>query len=282
MNNAFKHRRLLWPMAQFAFKQDSRFSYCLHIPEGFTEDPTRFRLLVAVHGTGRACMAYRDTFAPFAAASDYVLLAPLFPVGVMGDDNADGYKYMLEHGLRYDHLLLGMVAELEEMLEHSFGRFDLFGFSGGAHFAHRFYYLQPQRLRSVIVGAPGGVTLLDDTRDYWMGTRDWEARFAQQIDVTAMRDVHSMLLVGGDDTQEFTYPPALLQHAPDMALLGRNRIERNATLHRNWLDHDLPVQRQVVPGIAHAGLQMVPHATAFLSRLPREGTADVVEADGTV
>ena len=267
--NLPNNRRLLWPMAQFAAKTDTRFSYCFHLPSGFAEDPSRFRLLVAVHGTGRACMAYRDAFAPFADANDYVVLAPLFPIGVMGDDNADGYKYMLESGLRYDHLLLTMIAELEGLLDHQFGRFDLFGFSGGAHFAHRFYYLQPDHLRSVIVGAPGGVTLLDETRDYWMGTRDWRSRFEQSIDLAAMREVRSLLLVGGDDLQEFTYPPALLQHAPDMALLGRNRIERNATLHRNWLDHALPTQRLIVPGVAHAGLQMVPHAANFLNNQPQ-------------
>lgn len=270
MDSSYIHRRLIWPMAQFAYRGDTRFSYCMHIPAAFREDPTGYRLLVAVHGTGRSCMANRDAFASFADANRYVVLAPLFPIGVMGDDNADGYKYILEGKLRYDHLLLGMVREIEELLHHEFSRFDLYGFSGGGHFAHRFYYLQPQHLRSVAVGAPGGITLLDNSRDFWMGTRDWEARFGQAINLAAMREVPSLIVVGDQDIVEFTYPKALLHHAPDMALLGRNRIERSQTLHRNWVEHGLATEHLTVPGVGHVGVQVVPAVAAHLAARLRE------------
>ena len=45
-----------------------------------------------------------------------------------------------------------------------------FGFSGGAQFAHRFLYIHPGRLRAVSLGAPGLVTMLDETRAWWVGT----------------------------------------------------------------------------------------------------------------
>ena len=181
--------KLLWPDAQFAYRGDPRFSYCMHLPQELYEKREGARLLVAVHGTGRSCMAYRDALAAFADSNRYVILAPLFPVGVLGDDNADGYKYVAEGDVRYDRVLLGMVAQLESVLDHRFGRFSLFGFSGGGHFAHRFFYLQPRALRSVSVGAPGAMTLLDDTRDFWIGTRDFEARYGQPIDLDALRQV---------------------------------------------------------------------------------------------
>lgn len=261
----------MWPKAQFAYRGDPRFSYCLHLPQAALAEGGPVRLLVAVHGTGRNCMGYRDALAPFAEANGFVVLAPLFPVGVLGDDNADGYKYLAEGDIRYDRVLLGMVDEIGAMVGRDFGRFDLFGFSGGGHFAHRFYYLHPRRLSSVTVGAPGGVTLLDDSRDFWIGTRDFAERFGAAPDIAAMRKVRAQLLVGGDDTREFVYPPALAHHSADMESLGRNRIERNETLFRNWLAHDLPVSRSVLPGIAHEGLRTLPALQAFLLGQPLSG-----------
>lgn len=255
--------RLRFPKAQFAYPADPRLSYCMHLPPALAEGAEGFRLLVAMHGSARGAMAYRDAFADFANRNRYVVLAPLFPVGVLGDGNPDGYKYIAEGDIRYDEVLLGMVADLEQLLGVRFPIFDLFGFSGGAHFAHRFYYLHPERLSSVVVGAPGGVTLIDDSRDFWMGTRDVADRFGKAVDVAAMRRVRSLLLVGELDTQEFVYPPEFSSHVADMEALGRNRVERNATLHRNWLDHGLPVERVIVPGIAHEGLSAVPTVEAF-------------------
>lgn len=255
-----------WSRAQFAYRSDPRFSYCVHLPR--MEAGRSPRLLVAVHGTGRNAMAYRDALAPFAEAEGYVVLAPLFPVGVLGDFYPDGYKYVAEGKLRYDQILLGMVAELTELLGAAFDRFSLFGFSGGGHFAHRFFYLHPERLRSVSVGAPGGVTLLDDSRDFWIGTRDFAARFGAAPDLETMRTVAAQILIGSEDQAEFVYPPHVSHHAADMASLGRNRLERSATLLANWRDHGLMARRDVLPGVGHEGLKAVPAVEAFLRGLP--------------
>ncbi|WP_189338453.1 alpha/beta fold hydrolase [Sphingobium sp. SCG-1] len=264
--NIVKRGRAMWPKAQFAYRGDPRFSYCMHLPASAHSVGSKPRLLVAMHGSGRGCMAYRDALIPFAEANNVVVLAPLFPVGVLGDDNADGYKYIAEGELRYDHILLGMVDEISEIVGCPFDLFHLFGFSGGGHFAHRFYYLHPDRLASVTVGAPGGVTLLDNTRDFWIGTRDFAARFGTSPNLDAMRRVPSQLLVGAEDTQEFVYPPAVAHHAADMESLGKNRLQRNETLFRNWLDHGLPSERSVLPGIAHEGLRVIPAVEDFLAR----------------
>lgn len=267
MQSYHEDARLRWPRSMYASRVDARFHYCVHLPKALMEGKDGFRLLVAMHGSMRNAMAYRDALAPFAERNRYVVLAPLFPIDPFGTNEADGYKYLDEDGFRYDELLLALVAELEALLDMAFPKFDLFGFSGGAHFVHRFYYLHPERLSSVTVGSPGGITLLDDAHDFWVGTRDFSQRFGKEIDLEALRRVPSQLLVGGDDTVEFTYPPGYTHHVEGMEALGRNRIERNATLFRNWQDHGLPVQREVVPGVAHVGLNMVPKVEQFLESL---------------
>ncbi len=80
------------PTVVFACRKDPRFSYCMYVPPSYDADPAGHTLIVAMHGTGRTMTAYRDGFAPFARFNKCVVLAPLFPVGVLGDDYADGFQ----------------------------------------------------------------------------------------------------------------------------------------------------------------------------------------------
>ena len=254
-----------WPMAVFALRSEPRVSWCMHMPEGYWDDPAAFRLVVAVHGTGRGAQAYRDAFAAHAASNRWVVLAPLFPVGLFGDGCADGYKRLVEGELRYDRLLLAMVDELGEVLSTSFSTFDLFGFSGGGHFAHRFLYLHPDRLRAVCVGASGGITRIDPSRDWPLGTRNVPEVFGLKLDLDALRRVRVRLLVGGDDRMRLPIPPDLLAELGD---LTPDRVGLNGLLHHNLHSLGLQVDREIVPGVAHEGLKLVGNAAAFFSQTP--------------
>lgn len=46
------------------------------------------------------------------------------------------------------------------------------GFSGGGQFAHRFLYLQLERLHAVSTGAPGRITMLDENWKWPAGIKD--------------------------------------------------------------------------------------------------------------
>src|SRR5262245_12061060 len=85
--------------AVYALKADPRFSYCLCVPPGYRTAARAPSLVVVVHGSPRTFMAFRDRFEDFAEAETALVLCPLFPVGVNGDGNADGYKYLVEPGL---------------------------------------------------------------------------------------------------------------------------------------------------------------------------------------
>ena len=68
-----------------ALQADQRVSYCLYVPKSLRDekDPSTWRLIAAVHGTGRTATAYRDGFAALAERTRCIVLAPLFPVGLI-------------------------------------------------------------------------------------------------------------------------------------------------------------------------------------------------------
>ncbi len=256
------------PRAMFASRHDPRFSYCLAIPRSFREEPEGHRLVVVVHGSSRGAVAYRDALAAFAEREHCVVLAPLFPVGPLGDGNGEGYKFLVEADIRYDQVLLAMVEEVETTLDHKFGRFLLSGFSGGGQFAHRFFYLHPDKLLGVAIGAPGMITRIDPERDYWLGTRDWEARFGKPIDLTAMRAVPVLILVGEHDTKELTFGP-LTPSADDLRRVGRTRLERTELLQQDFQQFGVTVERHIVPAVGHEGLKMLSTVEQFFARVIR-------------
>ena len=251
----------------FACRNDARFSYCLYVPPGFAAARTAPELIVAMHGTGRSFVEYRNALAEFGRWHNCLVLAPLFPIGVRGDGNRDGFKYMAEDDIRYDRVLLDMVAEVGAKYGRRFDRFALFGFSGGGHFTHRFLMLHPDRLWAASIGAPGSVTLLDPTRDWWVGTRDVEARFGLRIDPAAIARVPVQMVVGAADleTWEITHREGGRHWMPGANDAGRTRPERLASLCRSFEAAGIQVRFDLVPGMAHDGLKAVETVKDFFA-----------------
>ena len=249
----------------FACRHETRLSYCLYVPQSFDAAPAEHALIVAVHGSVRTFTEFRDALGPFAEARRCVVLAPLFPVGVLGDDSGEGFKYLAEGDIRYDRALLHMVAEAGGRLGIVPDRFFLFGFSGGAQFANRFHLLHPGRLWGVSVAAPGSVTLLDPARDYWVGTRDLAARFGIAADAAALRAVPVQVVVGGADTEswEIHYAPGRAGYMEGVNDSGRTRIERSATLRDNLAAAGIAARLDVVPGAGHDWRPLLPSIEAF-------------------
>ena len=157
--------------ALIASRYDQRFSYCVYAPPGLDWTGARKApLLVVVHGSRRMAQQERDAFKDFADRFGIVVLAPLFPIGVGRPDNTEGYKLVRWDGIAYDRVLLAMLEEAAGVYPVDTTRFFIHGFSGGGQFAHRFLYLHPERCLAVSTGAPGNVTLLDESRPWWVGT----------------------------------------------------------------------------------------------------------------
>jgi hypothetical protein len=222
-------------------------------------------MVVVVHGSERRATAYRDAMVDFAEAQNCVVLAPLFPVGPFGDGHGDGYKYLLERDLRYDLALLDMVAETELRLGLRFERFGLFGFSGGGHFVHRFFYLHAGRLWALAIGAPGAVTLVDPSTDWWLGTRDMRVLFGREPDIAAMRRVPLQMVIGGKDTGRLGHDPASPSNRLAVLRLGDNRMARMNALKQNLESLGIAIEHVVVPGVAHDGLALIGEVQRFLA-----------------
>lgn len=254
--------------SMYACQVDQRFSYCLYVPESYEEEgATVYPLAVIVHGTNRPAQEYRDRFVDFGEREQCIVLAPLFPCGIIEPGELSNYKYIKFHDIRFDHILLAMVDEVAATYRLRADRFLLHGFSGGGHFAHRFFYLHPRRLLGVSIGAPGVVTLLDEERDWWVGVRDLEQQFGIALDLPGMRDAAVQMVIGGDDTEtwEITIEPHHKRWMPGAADAGRTRLDRMESLRASFERHDIAVRHDVVPGIGHNGYELLDPVKAFFS-----------------
>jgi poly(3-hydroxybutyrate) depolymerase len=254
-----------------ACRADPRFSYCLYVPAGYAEGPRRVSLLVALHDTLRNHQALRDALVGHAERVNAIVLAPLFPAGVTTPEDLDHYKYLRFGDTHFDEILLAMAADVAAKYGVDIARFGMFGFSGGAHFAHRFLYVHPSRLDALVVGSPGSVTLPSEQHPWWPGLKDFRARFGHAVDWEAVRKVPTLLLVGADDVN----PRGIVASAdhPNWVeganVAGANRVERLRTLYSQLARRLDDVRFEALPGVKHEIDPIVEAAIAFFESRAR-------------
>jgi len=257
----------------FACIADQRFSYCLYVPPGYAKQSSPARLLVAVHDTLRNNQALRDLFSEYAERTNTIVVAPLFPADIVVADDLDNYKYLEFGGIRFDRVLIAMVEEVAARYGVDGSRFALFGFSGGAHFAHRFLYVHPGRLEAVVAGAPGSVTLPTDEYPWWPGLANFPAIFGGPVRWDLVREVPIHLVVGAEDVD-----PRGIVHSEDHPrwieganAAGGNRVERLRTLHAHFEKRGAKATFEALPGVSHQVGPIVGAAIGFLDRLRDHG-----------
>jgi dienelactone hydrolase len=248
----------------FACAAEPRFPYCLYVPASRRDGPAP--LLVAVHGSDRRPEALRDLCAPLADRTGAVVLLPLFPIGSTAPDDEPGYKFGLFRGLRHDQALLAMIEDAAQRVPLATQRFALAGFSGGGQFAQRFLLLQPHRLRAVSIGAPGYVTLLDDSLPWWSGTADFAAVFGHAPDLAQMRRVAVHLVVGAEDTETevLRVPEGHPLWVRGAEAAGPTRIARIEALAASLRAAGIAATLDRVPGAGHSAEATFAPVAAFL------------------
>jgi poly(3-hydroxybutyrate) depolymerase len=253
-----------------ACRMDPRFSYYLYLPKGFKpENAAHYHLAAVIHGTTRNAEKLKNDFTEFADETGTLILAPLFPAGVIDREDIHNYKFIKFHDIRFDLILLDMIDEVREIFGITEEKFFLHGFSGGGQFSHRMLYIWPERLLAVSAGAPGRSTYLNDTEDWYSGTKNFAEQFGKQLDMGALKKIPVLLLIGGEDTEEVDYSGDASFDASSEKN-GSNRLERIRSLCRNYTDHGLNVLFKEIPGIGHEGLKLSGYVKEFFKQVLEE------------
>lgn len=178
--------------------------------------------LVLVHGISRNAIELLCRFAPAARLLGIPLIAPYFPSAGYG-------QYQQVRSTKRSPQSDLTLLEILDFVSARFGvptdRIDIFGFSGGAQFAHRFAFLHPGRVRSCIPVSAGWYTMPDPTARWPYGL----AGAPEELDSEAISKVSFHVMVGRRDTLD---DPVLRRSSRIDLRQGTNRLARA----RNWFD----------------------------------------------
>ena len=223
------------------------------------------RPLVAVHGISRNAYEHVRTFAPLAERTGRLVVAPYF-----GPAQCKRYQRILDETCRSDEALLATLETLAARTGRAIAEVDIFGFSGGAQFAHRFGMLHPERVGRLALASAGWYTFptVEDVFPYGIAEVDEEgwriaASFGRFLRIPAL------VLVGEQDTQRDENLRKGRRVDPRQ---GATRVERG----RRWTEAIRRAARE--RGIlARTELQLLPGCGhSFADCVARAGLAERV------
>jgi poly(3-hydroxybutyrate) depolymerase len=153
-------------------------------------------LLVAVHGLGSNPRDLARTFSNLCEARGVVLLAPIFTAERHADYQRLG---RVGRGIRADVALDRCVAEVSSLTGADARQFHLFGYSGGAQFAHRYVMAHPHRVAHAVVASAGWYTFPDAQVRYPYGIRRHRSLPDVTLDPHEFLRVPMTVLIGEQD-----------------------------------------------------------------------------------
>ncbi len=210
-------RRLL----RRVLESDPSQEYLAYVPRGAGE---RAPLFVAIHGMSRNADQQARLLSAYCDMYGAVLLAPVFSAEQFPDYQRLGRR---GRGRRADLALNAIVAETVEATGAAGDRFYLFGYSGGAQFAHRYLMAHPHRVAGAVIAGCGWYTLPDPTRRFPYGTRMSRKLPEVHFDAEEFLSVPVTVMVGTDDNARDA-----LRHRDRLDReQGASRLERA----RNWV-----------------------------------------------
>lgn len=191
---------------------DRRTRYLRFLPAD--TDPQR-PPLVCVHGIGRDAQGHLAAFTAWARRTGTELLAPLF----------DRRRYRGYQRLKSSNRTLHPVAALDAILDEAVGarRCLLYGFSGGAQFAHRYALVRPERVAGMALAAAGWYTFPSAAASFPYGLAPGRLPDSLAIDFAAFLQLPKCVLVGERDVER---DPSLRSNRVLDREQGDNRLAR--------------------------------------------------------
>ena len=187
------------------------YYYCVPGRAGLDARP-----LIAVHGVSRNAP---EQVAAFAARTGRVVAAPLFRTHAWPH-----YQWVRRRGRRADEALMAALDDLAARTGVSVDRFDMFGFSGGSQFAHRFAMLHPHRVGRLALASAGWYTFpfRKDPFPYGIAPDGAEMRqIGRRLD--DFLQIPTLVTVGAADTER---DPGLRKEPIVDLRQGLTRVER--------------------------------------------------------
>ena len=150
--------------------------------------------LVVIHGISREAEEQARAFVPVAETLGVPLLAPFFP--------KSRHRHYQRLDVGENPSLPAFLQLLEEAARDTgidFNRVDLFGYSGGAQFVHRFAMRHPGRARRLLLTAAGWYTMPDVERPYPFGMAGKDGGIHPHIDIDGFLALPMKVVVGERD-----------------------------------------------------------------------------------
>jgi pimeloyl-ACP methyl ester carboxylesterase len=176
--------------AKHRLAADQRTRYLRFQPSSL--DPRR-PPMVCVHGISRDAQGHLAAFTEWAERTGTELLAPLF----------DRRRYRGYQRLESSNRTLHAAAALDAILDEAVGDRPclLYGFSGGAQFAHRYALVRPQRVAGIALAAAGWYTFPTIAASFPYGLAPGRLPGSLEIDFPAFLRVPKCVLVGDRDVE---------------------------------------------------------------------------------
>ena len=195
-----------------------RLPCTLYLPSRLSANP---RILVSVHGISRNADEHVGLFRHLADRYGTVLLAPTFAPDAFRDYQRLGRT---GYGPRADLALIRLLNEIAARTGWDTSKVDMFGFSGGAQFAHRFTFVHSQRVRRLVLGSAGWYTMPDASAAYPYGIADARGLDAAKMNAIYAVQLKTLVAVGqqDDDANDAELNRSKVINREQ----GRNRLER--------------------------------------------------------
>ena len=171
---------------------DPDLAYHLFVPEVRSPEP---RLVVSIHGASRNVDVHAKLLSAYAEMYGASLLVPHFSATKYADFQRLG---RVGRGRRADLALHRLVAEAALQIGATTDRFYLFGFSGGAQFAHRYAMAYPRRVAYAVIANSGRYTLPDPEQTFPRGIRSTRKLPGLRFDLDALLRIPMKVYVGKD------------------------------------------------------------------------------------